>query len=72
MYSEADATWFPADNSAQPAMSRTDVRLAKALRLGGRRGELSLVVQNLGPSYQDFVPEFRFRTQAWVMLRLEN
>lgn len=72
MYSEADATWFPADNSAQPAMSRTDVRLAKALRLGGRRGELSLVVQNLGPAYQDFVPEFRFRTQAWVMLRLEN
>ncbi len=72
MYSQADATWFPADNSAQPAMSRTDVRLAKALRLGGRRGELSLVVQNLGPAYQDFVPEFRFRTQAWVMLRLEN
>lgn len=72
MYSEADATHFPGIDKPAPAMSRTDVRLAKALRLGGRTAELSLVVQNLGAAYQDFVPAFRFRSQAWVMLRVEN
>lgn len=55
-----------------PATSRTDVRIAKALRLGQQRGELSFVVQNLGPTYQDFIPEFEFRRQAFVMLKLEN
>jgi len=72
MYSEADATHFPGADQPAPATSRTDVRLAKALRLGGRAVELSLVVQNLGAAYQDFVPTFRFRSQAWVMLRVEN
>lgn len=72
MYSEADATHFPGADQAAPAISRTDVRLARAMRMGGRRAELSLVVQNLGESYQDFLPKFRFYQQAYVMLRLEN
>jgi iron complex outermembrane receptor protein len=72
LYSEADATHFPGIDQAAPAISRTDVRLAKALRLGGRRAELSAVVQNLGAPYQDFLPRFRFHQQAYVMLRLEN
>jgi iron complex outermembrane receptor protein len=72
MYSEADASHFPGMVLASPATSRTDVRLAKAMRLGGRRAELSFVVQNLGASYQDFDPSFRFYQQAYVMLRLEN
>lgn len=72
MYSEADATHFPGVDQAAPAVSRTDVRLARALRLAGQRAELSLVVQNLGTSYPDFLPKFRFHQQAYVMLRLEN
>lgn len=72
VYSEADATHFPGLDQAAPATSRTDVRLAKALRLGGHRAELSAVVQNLGEPYQDFLPRFRFHQQAYVMLRLEN
>lgn len=72
MYSESDASWFPAADSAQPAVRRTDLRLAKALRLGGQRAELSFVVQNLGGPYQDFMPTLRFYQQAYVMLRVEN
>jgi len=72
MHFEADASHFPGADLPAPAMSRTDVRLAKAMRLGGRRAEVSFVVQNLGVAYQDFFPDFRFRRQAYVMLRLEN
>lgn len=72
MYSEADASHFPGVDQAAPAISRTDVRLARSMRLAGHRAELSLVVQNLGAAYQDFLPKFRFHQQAYVMLRLEN
>lgn len=72
MYYEADASHFPGANASAPAISRTDVRLAKSLRPGGRRAEISVVGQNLGASYPDFRPEFRFYQQAYVMLRLEN
>lgn len=71
-YSQVDASVFPGQNLQSPAMSRTDLRLAKAVRLGKQRGEVSLVVQNLGPAYQDFRSDFYFRRQAYLMLRLEN
>jgi iron complex outermembrane receptor protein len=73
MYSQSDSVpEFPGASVTAPAMSRTDVRVAKQLRLGSKRGEVSFVVQNLGPAYQDFLPDFYFRRQAYVMLRLEN
>lgn len=51
---------------------RTDLRLAKALRWGSRRGEIALVVQNMGSAYRDFKKEFLFHKQAYVTLRLED
>ena len=54
------------------AMSRTDLRLAMPLRLGRNRGEVALVVQNLGSAYADFSPRFKFERQAFVTLRMEN
>jgi iron complex outermembrane receptor protein len=73
MYSQQDSLpAFPGSSTPAPAMERTDVRLAKPLRLGNKRGEISFVVQNLGPAYQDFLPNFYFRQQAFVMLRLDN
>jgi len=72
MYFESDASHFAGADVPVPAVSRTDVRVAKAMRLTGRRAEVSLVVQNLGASYQDFRPDFRFYQQAYAMLRLEN
>lgn len=77
MYSQIDRVNYPGgpihDGSPEaPAMSRTDLRLAKQMRFGTQRGEISFVVQNLGPAYQDFIADFYFRRQAFVMLKLEN
>jgi len=57
---------------SQVAITRTDFRLAKALRWGTSRGEVALVVQNLGVPYPDFDPAFGFERRAFVTLRLEN
>lgn len=54
------------------AMTRTDLRLSKALQWGNKRGELAWVVQNLGGSYLDFDRTFSFQRRAFVTLRLEN
>jgi iron complex outermembrane receptor protein len=55
-----------------PEVNRTDLRIAKELHWGARKGELALVVQNAGPAYPDYAPHFQFVRQAYVMLRLEN
>lgn len=69
---EADAGQFPGSTAAASAYSRTDLRIARALRLAGRRAEVSLVGQNLGASYPDFMPQLRVQTLAYVMLKVEN
>ena len=63
---------MPNNGVPGPAVNRTDLRIAKELRWGARKGELSLVVQNLGSAYADYDPGFQFVKQAYVMLRLEN
>ena len=57
---------------AKTQTSRTDLRLGMPLRFGRNRGEVALVVQNLGSAYMDYTPEFRFERQAFVTLRMEN
>jgi len=54
------------------ATRRTDLRLAKALRLGKYRGELALAVQNMGSDYRDYRRSFLFEKQAFITLRLED
>ena len=54
------------------AITRTDLRLAKNLRWGSHRGELALVLQNLGSPYPDYKSSFYFGRQAFITLRLEN
>jgi len=53
-------------------MTRTDLRVAKALRWGSAQGELALVIQNLGDPYRDFDPAFSFGRRAFVTLRLQE
>ena len=54
------------------SMNRTDLRLGLPLRLGAKKAELALVVQNLGLPYQDFDPAFTFQRRAFVTLQVEN
>ena len=56
----------------QVAMTRTDLRLGLPLRFGRNRGEVAVVVQNLGMPYADFSPNFQFQRRAFVTLRVEN
>jgi iron complex outermembrane receptor protein len=73
MRSHTDAVQeMPYAGVPAPEVNRTDVRIAKDLRWGSRKGELSFVVQNVGPAYLDYAPNFQFVRQAYVMVRLEN
>ena len=54
------------------SQKRTDLRVAKGVRWGAHRGELALVVQNLGGAYADFKRNYLFQRQAYVTLRLED
>jgi len=58
--------------SSRVAMTRSDVRISKAMRFGEKKGEVALMIQNVGVPYQDFSQRFEFRRQAFVTLRLEN
>ncbi len=61
-----------ASDGAEVAMKRTDVRVSAPLRVGRHRGELAVVVQNVGAPYQDFRPSFFFERRAFVTLSFEN
>jgi hypothetical protein len=42
------------------------------LRWGQHRGDIALVVQNLGSANTDYRPDFLFQRRAFVTLRVEN
>jgi hypothetical protein len=54
------------------ARKRTDVRVSAPLQVGRHRGELAMVVQNLGGPYQDLRPQFTFQRKAFVTLTFQN
>ncbi len=54
------------------ARKRTDVRVSAPLQVGRHRGELAIVVQNLGGPYQDLRPQFTFQRKAFVTLTFQN
>jgi len=54
------------------SISRTDLRLARSWRTGGRLAELALVLQNLEGPYPDYAPRAQFQSRAFVTLRLDQ
>jgi iron complex outermembrane receptor protein len=54
------------------ARKRTDIRLSAPLQVGRHRGELAMVVQNVGAPYPDLRPMFTFERQAFMTLTFEN
>lgn len=54
------------------AFNRTDVRLGWPFRVGTNKADLSLVIQNLGPSIVDFDNTLFFQRRAYVTFRIEQ
>ncbi len=54
------------------AIRRTDLRVGMPLQWGRQRGDVALVVQNLGSPSPDFRHDFAFQRRAFVTLRVEN
>ena len=52
------------------AMSRTDLRLGYPLRFGQQRGDVAVVMQNLGAPYPDFDTTFFFKKRVFATLQL--
>jgi iron complex outermembrane receptor protein len=51
-------------------LQRTDLRLARAFRLGKNKAELALTVQNLGPASMNSDRKFYFDQRAMLTLRV--
>jgi iron complex outermembrane receptor protein len=71
MHTDTSAASLLAESTPVP-IRRTDLRLAKGVKWGNYRGEISLVVQNLGPAYSDYKSNYLFERQAFVTLRLHD
>lgn len=65
-----DSASLPSTSSYRGALSRTDVRLAKALQWGVSQGEVELTVQNAGGDLPNYRDVFAFPKQVFVTLRL--
>ena len=72
MYSEAEAAQYPGSSALKPAMSRTDLRLAKSFKWAQQKHELAFTVHNMGPAYTDFLPSQYFQQQAFLTYRIED
>ena len=73
MHQDSGTAVLPASGyDDRVAMTRTDLRLGWPLRVGKNKGEIAVVVQNLGSPYQDYDRKFRFERRAFITLRLEN
>lgn len=71
MHQQSEDIGLMSGNNQRYAVSRTDVRLAKALRLGKRGAELALTVQNLDQPSRDGDRKFFFDRRAFVSLRVD-
>lgn len=71
MHQQSEDIGLMSGNNQRYAVARTDVRLAKALRLGKRKAELAFTVQNLDQPYRDGDRKFFFDRRAFVSLRVD-
>ncbi len=73
MHQNSSLAALPGYNSTgQTTTTRTDVRLSAPLNFGTQKGEVALVVQNLGAPYADFSPRFQFERRAFITLRVDH
>lgn len=71
MHQQAEDIGLMSGNSMLYGVSRTDVRVARAFRLGKNKAELALTVQNLDQPYRDGDRKFLFDRRAFISLRMD-
>lgn len=74
MHQRTDETALMSNGEGNPlySMDRTDIRVAKAFRIGRSKAELAVTGQNLGAAYRDGDRKFYFDSRTLVTLRIEN
>jgi iron complex outermembrane receptor protein len=74
MHQRADDTALMSNGGGNPlfSMGRTDIRVAKAFRIGSNKAELAVTGQNLDVPYRDGDRKYFFDTRTFVTLRIEN
>ena len=74
MHQRTDETALMSNGSGNPlySMDRTDLRIAKAFRIGRNKAELAVTGQNVGVPYRDGDRKYYFDTRTLVTLRIEN
>jgi iron complex outermembrane receptor protein len=72
MHQRAEDFALPGDNSGLYSMGRTDVRAARAFKVGATKAEVALTIQNLNVPYMDGDKKFYFDRRAMLSLRFEN
>ena len=65
-------TLMSSDGNNRYNLQRTDLRLARAFRVGKHKAEIAVTVQNLGPASLDGDRKFYFDQRAMLTLRLED
>jgi len=69
IYGMSAMTWL-GDGDAIPSYTRVDGRIARKFKLGESKGDVALVMQNLGGDYQEFRNENVFDTRAYLQFSL--
>jgi iron complex outermembrane receptor protein len=72
MHQRAEEMALLSENQLLYSMGRTDLRIAKAWRVGMSKVEWAFTVQNLDVPYLDGDKKFYFDRRAMVTLRIEN
>lgn len=72
MHQRAEEFALTSDNVRLYSIGRTDVRVAKAFKLGATKAELALTLQNMDVPYLDGDKKFYFDRRAMLSLRFEN
>lgn len=71
MHQQSEDIGLMSGNGLRYSIARTDVRVAKAFRMGQHKAELALTVQNLDQPYRDGDRKFFFDRRAFVSLRMD-
>ncbi len=69
VYGASAMTWG-GDGDAVPSYTRVDTRLAKRFKVGASKGDLALLIQNLGRDYREFRVDNVFETRAYFQFSL--